>query len=394
MSATQHLPYYETRSFTTTLRGAPVRYISKPGFPNWERVTRAALLLADAVAPPPSARILMFGSGHGALAAALARDAPDGQVRLVDPNVAALKMSECTLAASGIHNAEVRQSPLLLPEDVGAYDLVVMETPNGRGLTRRWLLEGRRALRVGGSLYLAGPKNEGIQAAIEDARALFGAATVLGYKEGNRVARVTKERVEQAEPDWAAQPGIAHDTWFEFTTTVRGSDYRIRSLPGVFGYDKLDAGTALLLEHLDITTGARVLDVGCGYGIIGLVAARLGAGLVDMVDVNLLAVLSARENIARNGVAAARALPSDALSEVVGNRYDVIVTNPPFHAGKAVDYDVAQTIIRHAHGLLDPGGRLLVVANKFIRYDRLMGELFARVRVVAETGRFHVLEAQ
>ena len=389
----KRLPYYETRPFVTTLRGAPIQYISKPGLTNWDRVTRAALLLADAVTLPPAARVLVLGSGHGALAAALARDVPDGQVHLVDTHVAALQMSERTLAENGLRNAEVRRRSAPLPEDASVFDVVVMELPNGRGLSRRWLLHAHTALRLGGSLYLAGPKNEGIQPAIDDARFLFGNATVLGYKESNRVARATKQPVEPTPPDWAALPGIARDTWFEFTVAVRGSEFRLRSVPGVFAYDKLDAGTELLLAHLDISAESRVLDVGCGSGIIGLLAARLGAGTVDMIDANLLAVMSARENIAINGVSTARALPSDALSAVTTNRYDLIVTNPPFHAGKAVEYDIAETVIRHARALLDPGGRLLVVANKFIRYDRLMGELYSGVRIVAATGRFHLLEA-
>jgi 16S rRNA (guanine1207-N2)-methyltransferase len=136
-----------------------------------------------------------------------------------------------------------------------------------------------------------------------------------------------------------------------------------------------------------------VLDIGCGWGAIGLLAARRGAAQVDLVDVGLPAVAAAARNIAQAGIANARALPSDALGAVADARYDLIVTNPPFHAGKAIDHDAALAFIAGARDLLTPRGRLLVVANAFLRYERAMQGQFGTVETVAEDRRYHVLQA-
>jgi 16S rRNA (guanine1207-N2)-methyltransferase len=271
-----------------------------------------------------------------------------------------------------------------------------MELPKGRKLARRWLVEAQAALKPGGALYLAGANEQGIQSAIQDAAALFGGAAVLRYKKGNRVARAAAGRAAPpaGRPEWAGEAGIAPGTWREFEVGVRGHVFRLRSLPGVFAFDDdLDEGTRLLLDHLEVAPGTQaVLDVGCGYGIIGLAAARLGAGHVDMVDVNLLAIASARENIAGNAISNAEAFLSDAFSAVGDKRYDLIASNPPFHTGKSVDYAVAQAFIEHARSALKPGGRLLLVANKFIRYDQLMRTTFNAVECLVETNKYHVLQ--
>jgi 16S rRNA (guanine1207-N2)-methyltransferase len=386
--------YYQSVTFTATLHGQTLQIVSKPGLSNWDRVTPATVLLAETVEAAPDARILQLGCGHGAVGVALARQVPDGHVVLMDIDFIALTMAGQTLEANGVANAQVQPAISVLPDGAGAFDAVAMELPKGRKLARRWLVEAQAALKPGGALYLAGANEQGIQPAIQDAAALFGGAVVLRYKKGNRVARAARAAPPAGRPEWAGEAGIAPGTWREFEVGVRGHVFRLRSLPGVFAFDDdLDEGTRLLLDHLEVVPGAQaVLDVGCGYGIIGLVAARLGAGHVELVDVNLLAIASARENIAGNAISNAEAFLSDAFSAVGDKRYDLIASNPPFHTGKSVDYAVAQAFIEHARSTLKPGGRLLLVANKFIRYDQLMRTTFNAVECLVETNKYHVLQ--
>jgi 16S rRNA (guanine1207-N2)-methyltransferase len=383
--------YYETRAFTATLGGQAVQVISKPGIPNWDHVSPAQALLADAMKPAASARILLLGCGHGALGAALARQADE--IVLSDSNWIALAMAQHTLEANSLTNARISSAISVLPDQAEAFDSVAITAPNDRKLTRRWLAEARAALKDGGELFIAGANDHGIRSAIGDAEALFGHTNVLAYKHGNRVAQARKPADLARRPAWAGEPGIAPGTWYEFAAQARGQTFQLRSLPGVFAYDRVDAGSALLLDTLVIPAGARVLDVGCGYGIIGLVAARLGAAQIEMVDVNLLAVAAASENIARNGIAGARAFASDGVPEGVARRYDVVVTNPPFHVGKPIDGDITRAFIERAQRALEPGGRLILVANQFLRYDQLLHSAFADVACLASNRSYRVWSA-
>jgi 16S rRNA (guanine1207-N2)-methyltransferase len=387
------LDYYRTIEFEAMLGGQTLRVVSKPGLPQWDEVTWATRLLTEHAGPADDARVLVLGCGHGAGAASLAARAAKGSVIAMDTHVAALEMATRTARVNGLSNVEV-VSWIALPEERhGCFDLVLMDVPPNRKLARRWLFEAFDALRSGGVLLLAGANDAGIQPVIEDASTLFGAATVVGYKAKHRIARAVKGPVTDSPP-WAREPGIAPDSALSFDVVVGDQQLRLQSLPGVFSHGRLDEGTRLLLEHLEVPAGGCVLDVGCGYGIIGALAALKGAERVDLIDANLLAVASAKSNLETLSLDQGRALPSDALAAVHAERYDLVVTNPPFHAGKQLTYDVAQTFIEHGRYLLRAGGALMLVANRFIPYDHLMRPLFRTVDRVAETASFQVLRGR
>jgi 16S rRNA (guanine1207-N2)-methyltransferase len=88
-----------------------------------------------------------------------------------------------------------------------------------------------------------------------------------------------------------------------------------------------------------------------------------------------------------------RAFAADMLDFVPDYGYTHIITNPPFHAGIEVDTLAAQAFIAQAYRLLEPGGQLILVANRFLRYDRLMKTLFGNIAYPVETGKYHVLSS-
>jgi 16S rRNA (guanine1207-N2)-methyltransferase len=390
MAQNETTAYTQPREFEAKLAGRALKVVTKPGFPGWERLSAAQELLAEYVQAPPEADVALLGCGHGALAVALAQKAPGLRLVLNDPSVVALAMAERTVAAAGLRGVALPERVSLLPERAGSIDVIALETPQSRPLARRWLVEAFELLKPGGSLYLAGPNDQGIQSIIADARALFGSAGQLGYGGKARVAQAVRG-AERGVPEWAAAGGIAPGTWHEVELEIGGERLAFRSLPGVFSYNRLDEGTRLLIDNLPALAGLRVLDAGCGYGAIGLVAARRGAAVVDMVDASLLAVAAARATLRLHRVEQANVLASDALQAVARRSYDVVLSNPPFHAGKDVAYDVARVMIEQSRALLGPGGRLVLVANRFIRYDQLMQGLFERVDTLAQTRSYHVL---
>jgi 16S rRNA (guanine1207-N2)-methyltransferase len=215
---------------------------------------------------------------------------------------------------------------------------------------------------------------------------------VLAYKKGSRVIQFKHDQ-DLPLPDWAQEAGTALGTWKEFRAVVNEGEYRVKGLPGVFAVGHIDEGTDMLLDHMNIEPGSSVLDLGCGYGILGMAAMRRGAGQVDFTDVSLPAAASTAATLQENDLPAGRVWARDVLEGVPPESYDQIITNPPFHAGHEVQYSMSEAIIQGAIRVLRPGGRLTLVANRFIRYDRLMMSAFRNVTDLAHTGKFHVLEA-
>jgi 16S rRNA (guanine1207-N2)-methyltransferase len=383
-----------------SLREKDVRVWTKQGISDWNRLTPASALLASHTQVAGAERLLVLGVMHGAAGLAIARDLKSGEAWFHDQNYLSLQMLDKTLQTGESAPVHILETVDLPENSRGNFDTVVMEAPKGRQLSQRWLLMAYEALRPKGSFYLAGAKDQGIQAVIHNSESLFGPGTILGYQKGNRVARFIKpdNRNNPSDlPDWAKQPGIQRGTWKEILIGIpslqirAGMQWKLVSLPGVFSSDGLDEGTRLLLDNLPQAGAGTALDLGCGYGVIGISLAHIGYAKVDLVDANLYAVASAQENLLRQGISSARALPSDVLSAVSGEKYDRILTNPPFHTGKAVEYAVAEAFIRQSAEGLNPGGQLWVVANRFIRYEQILSQVFRRVEIAAETGKFRVL---
>lgn len=147
-----------------------------------------------------------------------------------------------------------------------------------------------------------------------------------------------------------------------FETKLRGFQFRLTSDAGVFSRDGVDYGSRVLIEKMDIAPDARVLDIGCGYGPIGLTAARLAPqGHVMLIDINERAVELARHNAAANGIHNVSFAASDLFAAAEGQTFDVILANPPIRAGKAV----VHRLFAESYDFLCPGGSLwVVIQNK------------------------------
>jgi len=160
---------------------------------------------------------------------------------------------------------------------------------------------------------------------------------------------------------YSAKPRSASDRRV-FETTLRGVRLRLTSDAGVFSRDGVDYGSRVLIEHMEFPANAKVLDIGCGYGPIGLVAARLAPqGHVKLIDINERAVELAKVNAEANGINNVSFARSDLYEAVANESFDVILTNPPIRAGKAV----VHLVFSEAFERLNAGGRLwVVIQNK------------------------------
>ena len=139
---------------------------------------------------------------------------------------------------------------------------------------------------------------------------------------------------------------------------VKEKTYKFYTNAGVFSKEKIDFGTKTLLESIDNLDG-KVLDVGCGYGPIGIILASLFNCHVDMVDVNERAIELSKKNAELNNIKNVNVYLSDAYSNVSG-LYDYIITNPPIRAGKSKVYE----ILFGAYDHLKDSGKLILVIRK------------------------------
>ncbi len=160
---------------------------------------------------------------------------------------------------------------------------------------------------------------------------------------------------------------------------------------GVFSKGRLDFGTRTFLEHLPISLmqDKKVLDIGCGYGPIGIVLARLVSCSVTMTDVNRRALHLAEMNVKENHVSSVAILESDAYSNLQGELYDYILTNPPIHAGKEKVYDIVMNARHH----LNPGGNLWIVIRKDQGAKSMINDLqkYYTVDVIARNKGFYII---
>jgi 16S rRNA G1207 methylase RsmC len=169
-------------------------------------------------------------------------------------------------------------------------------------------------------------------------------------------------------------------------------DLVFKSASGIFSATEIDRASKLLIEKAEILTHSQILDLGCGYGMIGIVAAKnCPTCHVVLTDINKRAVKLAKENILLNRVGNAEARQGDMYESVQDGKFDVILLNPPMAAGR----DVVMRMLRESPKYLNKQGSLQIVANKNkggkVLFDE-MKTLFKEINVLAKSGGFWVVK--
>ncbi len=262
----------------------------------------------------------------------------------------------------------------------------VLFWPKAHALGEWWLLALCRRLPAGTPLQVVGENQGGIKRVLKVLAALG-----LGCRKLDSARRSTL--FETRVGPLALDPDAV---WQRF----EAAGLTLASHPGVFGHGKLDDGTRLLLDHLPDELGrqgARVLDVGCGDGVIAAHLAQRGAA-VTALDASAFAVEATRRTLALNGLAGnaleGTVLQSDVYDGLAdGQRFAAIVSNPPFHQARTIDYGPAARLISEAPERLERGGSLVLVANAFLPYPDRLEAAFGRFSILADDRRFRVYRA-
>jgi 16S rRNA (guanine1207-N2)-methyltransferase len=263
--------------------------------------------------------------------------------------------------------------------------LDILSYPN-RACLHSLLWEAARRLSPGRAVYTAGPNDAGIQSLEKRLRETWGNVSVLAYKKGHRILQA---RRPEELPPLQEEPPAAR------TLSLRGQRFTLTLRPGVFARGDLDPATRMLAETAEITGSSTTLDLGCGSGILGMLAARLNpTGEVYLVDSSAVALAAAQANCLHNDLRNTRVLASDGVAAVRDIPFDLVLCNPPFHHRHSHSTETALRFIREVGDILAPGGRFYLVANQFLRYEPAMCETFGSVTTLASDGRYKVLLAE
>ena len=172
---------------------------------------------------------------------------------------------------------------------------------------------------------------------------------------------------------------------------LRGFDLRFETQAGVFSHRELDTGTRILIDVMRISPTAHVLDLGCGYGAIGIVAAKLASeGHVTFIDSDIRATRLTERNLAINGIENADVVLGDGFRDLPPKaRYDVIVSNPPTHSGR----EVLDEMVAGAYKALKPRGQLFLVINRLLSLRREVERVFGNSETAGREKGFVVIRA-
>ncbi|MSR35218.1 MAG: class I SAM-dependent methyltransferase [Gemmatimonadetes bacterium] len=361
--------------------------------PNEPSDPSAQLLARHTAVVPGDTVVHMHGSALLDIVSAHASTA--SRVLVTHRNIATVRGLRRALNESGVTNVEVfaGHGTDPLPRDVSA-DVATIRIPRETLPLRQLLKNAFDVLRIGGHCFIAGANDEGARSAARSLHQLFGNAEVLARGSGHRVIAASKDAATPTNPAGLDSPYLDGDNFCAYDVTLRTHAFTVYSRPGVFSWDHLDEATATLANVMQVNAGDSVLDLGCGAGVLGTLAALLSqTGRVVMVDADTEAIRSATSTAEAAGAHGVTVLASDVADAVIDQRFDVVVTNPPFHTGKATDLDLPGHFIRDAWTVLEPGGRLYLVANRTLPYERAIRKRFGNISVAHDGPRFKVLAA-
>lgn len=272
----------------------------------------------------------------------------------------------------------------------GGFAMTLLLPPRQRETSRALLARALSATEPGGWVVAAATNNEGARSLESDLRALAGPVQSLSkYK-----SRVVFVRVDPAHCDARLrEEWLALDALRE----VQSGDDRFWTRPGLFAWDRVDPASGLLAAALPAGLRGRVADLGGGWGYLSLQLLRRCAGIktLDLFEADARALQAAQRNLdearSRHASQAVCRVHWHDVSAGLPGRFDVVVSNPPFHLGRADAPQLGRSFIASAADALDDDGQVWLVANRHLPYEDLLRERFAQVDMPVQRDGYKIL---
>jgi len=275
-----------------------------------------------------------------------------------------------------------------------SFKRVVYRVSKEKPVTHHIINHSLRLLADDGELILLGAKNEGIKTYASKAAVYFNTRATVAKHGNNYLATICKNK---ASTSAAEKRLLALKTPYEsLAPVIACNGNTLYSKPGLFGWNKIDRGSALLAQHLDgffadfATPPATLLDLGCGYGYLSLMATQAQNSLHIVASDNCAAaIIACRKNFAAFNIAG-EVLADDCASSITGT-FDALICNPPFHQGFKTDSRLTEKFLQSASRHLKHSGRALFVVNQFVPLEKLARPLFAHSEKIIEADGFKLV---
>lgn len=274
-------------------------------------------------------------------------------------------------------------------------DRIFYRVSKEKALVNHIINQAWRCLKMNGELIIAGHKQEGTKTWIEKISSLFG--DKQSAEKNGQVYTGSIRKHKQYDTD----SRLDDQNYSQLRSLIPIGQFTAFSKPGLFGWNKIDQGSELLTQHLDLlelqhTTPTNCLDLGCGYGFLTLAAAQntdcRSIKEWTLTDNNAAAILAAQQNTQMAGLTA-RVIADDAGSSI-NNRFDLILCNPPFHQGFQADADLTEKFVRQTHRLLAKSGGAFFVVNQFVPLETKASPLFKSLKVLHQEAGFKLILLQ
>lgn len=275
--------------------------------------------------------------------------------------------------------------------DEGGFAMTLVLPPRQREEARWLLARAVRATAEGGVVVMAAGNAEGARSLESDLQTLVG---------GVRSLSKHKSRVVWAHIDPARVDASKLAEWLVLgePRELDIAGRRCWTRPGLFAWDRVDPASALLAAQWPPTLSGRVADLGAGWGYLSLrlIGCCPNVTGIDLFEANARALEPARRNLA--AALGGRDTPTCAVhwhdvSAGLPGRYDLVVSNPPFHIGRADAPQLGRAFIRAAADSLEANGQAWIVANRHLPYEALLRERFAQVTMPVQQGGYKVFHA-